>query len=105
MNATDLPAKDTNAWRSFALMAAGMLGVAGAGAYVAASEGGHGALRWVLISFLFLLVTLAVGVVLDWRRLDRLSRALQLMALILSVVMLVAVGVIFPDALRMMWHS
>ena len=99
----DVP--NNNTWRSFALMGLGFLAVAGAAAYLAASEGGHGAFRWLLISFFFLLATLAAGVVIDWRRLDRLSLVLQLAALALSVVMVVAVGLIFPDALRMMWQS
>jgi hypothetical protein len=105
MDATDVPAKKDSSWRSFAIFGVGLLTVAAAFFNLVSSEGGSGAFRLLLISFLVLVVSLLVGLVIDWRRLDWLTRVVQTLALVGCVVMLVGVGIIFPDVLRMMWES
>jgi hypothetical protein len=94
-----------DSWRSLALFGVGLLAMAAASLNLIAAEGGHGAMRWVLVAFVVLLATLAGGLVVDWRRLDGLTRGVQLFALVLGLVMFVALGLYFPDVLRMMWEA
>jgi cytochrome c oxidase subunit IV len=100
---TATPPRDTSSWRSFALFGFGLLVLLGAAGNLVATEGGHGAMRWVLIAFMVVVASLAAGLAIDWRRLDWLTRAVQTIALALSLVMIVGVWIYFPDVLRMMW--
>ena len=97
--------KPESSWRSFAIFGVGLLAVAGAFLNLVSSEGGTGAFRWLLIGFLILMASLGLGLAVDWKRLDAWTRALQVVALVGSVVMIVAVGLVFPDVLRIMWES
>ena len=101
--ASTTPGADS--WRSFALFGVGLLAMTAASLNLIASEGGHGALRWLLVAFVILLASLAGGLVVDWRRLDGLTRGVQLFAFVLGLVMFVALGLYFPDVLRMMWEA
>lgn len=105
MEATDNPVAKASSWRSFAIFGLGLLAVAGAFVNLVASEGGSGAFRLLLISFLVLVVSLLAGLVVDWRRLDWLTKTVQTLALVGCVVMLIGVGMVFPDVLRVMWES
>jgi hypothetical protein len=97
------PPRDTNSWRSFALFGFGLLMLLVAAGNLVATEGGHGAMRWVIIAFMVVVASLAAGLAIDWRRLDWLTRTVQVIALVLSLVMIIGVWVYFPDVLRMMW--
>jgi len=99
------PTPNASSWRSFAIFGVGLLTVAAAFLNLVASEGGSGAFRLLLIAFLVLVLSLLVGLIIDWRRLDWLTRVVQTLALVGCVVMLVGVGVMFPDVLRIMWES
>jgi predicted membrane channel-forming protein YqfA (hemolysin III family) len=102
----DDPAKaPESSWRSFALFGVGLALLAAALANLVMTEGGHGAFRWLMIAFVALLGLLGVGLAIDWRRLDGLTRAVQLAALVLGGVMIVAMAIIFPDVPRMLWQS
>ena len=101
--ASTTPGADS--WRSFAMFMVGVVVMAAACGYLVASEGGRGAMRWVLVAFILLLASLGAGLAVDWRRLDGLTRAVQVLALALGLAMVLAVGVYFPDMLRMMWDA
>src|SRR6476659_7214816 len=90
---TTAPPRDTNSWRSFALFGFGLLVLLGSAWNLVATEGGHGARRWVLIAFMVVVASLAAGLAIDWRRLDWLTRAVQMIALVLSLVMIVGVWI------------
>jgi hypothetical protein len=105
MDATDVPAKKDSSWRSFAIFGVGLFAVAGAFINLVASEGGSGAFRLLMSSFLVLVASLLAGLVVDWRRLDWLTKVVQTLALVGCVVMLVGVWITFPDVLRLLWDS
>ena len=100
-----MPERKDSSWRSFAIFGLGLLAVLGAFLNLVYSEGGSGAFRNLLIAFFVLVLSLGAGLAIDWRRLDRVTRFLQVVALVGCVVMLAAVGIIFPDVLRIMWES
>lgn len=97
--------RNDSSWRSFAIFGLGLLAVLGAFVNLVYSEGGSGAFRWLLIAFFVLVLSLGAGLAIDWRRMDRWTRAVQVLALAGCVVMLVAIGMVFPDVLRIMWES
>jgi cytochrome c oxidase subunit IV len=94
-----------SSWRSFALFLAGLLAMLGALANLVISEGGSGALRWILVAYLLLMALLAGGLALDWSRLDRVTRVVQVFALMAAATLLLALAIILPGTLSSMWSS
>jgi cytochrome bd-type quinol oxidase subunit 2 len=99
------PPSPPSAWRSFVLLLLGLLAVGVAAWNLVASRAGAHAFRWLLLAFIGVIVSLGVGLALDWARMDRWTRGFQIAALATSLLFLVVVAVVFPGILQQLWET
>jgi cytochrome bd-type quinol oxidase subunit 2 len=94
-----------SAWRSFVLLLLGLLGVGLAAWNLVASRAGEHAFRWLLLSFIGVIASLAVGLAIDWTRMDRWTRGFQVAALAACLLFFAVVASVFPGVLQQLWDT
>jgi cytochrome bd-type quinol oxidase subunit 2 len=100
-----MPATPPSAWRSFVLLLLGLLGVGLAAWNLVASRAGEHAFRWLLVSFVAVIVSLGVGLAIDWTRMDRWTRGFQIAALAACLLFFAVVAIVFPGVLQQLWDT
>ena len=99
------PPTAPSAWRSFVLLLLGLAGVGVAAWNLVASRAGEHAFRWLLLAFVGVIVSLGVGLALDWTRMDRWTRGFQIAALATSLLFCAVIAIVFPGLIQQMWDT